>query len=257
VWESDTQPNTAEWICDQLAHLGHWGLGGDRFGEEITRLSPDGDPSIRFGSAVLSRWPIDRCTHHRLPVLADADLLVRAIPFELVHARTAGLHVFACHLAAAPTDLLHRRAQVLEIDRIVRAAVADPAQASTMPPVLCGDFNAEPDSDEIRFLCGLTALDGRVCFFQDAWRVAGEVIGPPEGFTQDWRSHPLASALNVHRKRIDYVFVGDPFRRRGDAGRVLRAERVFDRPRTGVQASDHAGLCVDIVWPDRPRDFAQ
>ena len=43
-----------------------------------------------------------------------------------------------------------------------------------MPPILCGDFNAEPDSDEIRFLCSLTALDGRTTFFQDAWRVAGD-----------------------------------------------------------------------------------
>jgi endonuclease/exonuclease/phosphatase family metal-dependent hydrolase len=117
-----------------------------------------------------------------------------------------------------------------------------------MPAILCGDFNAEPESDEIRFLCSLAVLDGRTAFYQDAWRVAGE--GP--GYTQDWRTNPIAAALNVHRKRIDYVFVGDPFQRRGGAGRVLTAELAFHESRTGTLASDHAGLVVDVVWPDRP-----
>jgi endonuclease/exonuclease/phosphatase family metal-dependent hydrolase len=118
-----------------------------------------------------------------------------------------------------------------------------------MPAILCGDFNAEPDSDEVRFLTSLTALGGRTTFYQDAWRVAGD--GGP-GLTQDWRVNPSAAALNVHPKRIDYVFVGDPFQRRGDAGRVLSARVAFHEPRTGVLASDHFGLVVDIVWPDRP-----
>ena len=117
-----------------------------------------------------------------------------------------------------------------------------------MPPILCGDFNAEPDGDEIRFLCSLTALDGRTTSFQDAWRAAGE--GP--GYTQDWRANAIADSMNVNRKRIDYVFVGDPFLRTGSAGRVLSASLAFHEPLTGVLASDHYGLSVDIVWPQRP-----
>jgi endonuclease/exonuclease/phosphatase family metal-dependent hydrolase len=117
-----------------------------------------------------------------------------------------------------------------------------------MPPILCGDFNAEPDSDEIRFLSSLTMLDGRTTFYQDAWRVAGD--GP--GYTQDWRTNRIAASLNVHRKRIDYVFVGDPFLRQGSAGRVLSASVAFDSPLTGVLASDHAGLVVEVAWPSKP-----
>ena len=119
---------------------------------------------------------------------------------------------------------------------------------AAMPAILCGDFNAEPDSDEIRFLTSLTSIGDRTTFYQDAWRVAGD--GP--GYTQDWRTNPIAASLNVHRKRIDYIFVGDPFLRVGHAGRVLRAEVVADEPLTGVLASDHAGLVAEIVWPDRP-----
>ena len=62
-----------------------------------------------------------------------------------------------------------------------------------------------------------------------------------------WRSNPIASAMNVNRKRIDYVFVGDPFQRTGNAGRILSAELAFHEPLTGVQASDHAGLVVEVV----------
>ena len=58
--------------------------------------------------------------------------------------------------------------------------------------------------------------------------------------------------MNINRKRIDYVFVGDPFQREGAAGRVLRAELAFHEPLTGVSASDHAGLVVDVAWPGRP-----
>ena len=188
-------------------------------------------------------------------MIAGEEAFVDGVPWELLHARTAGLDVFACHLAPAPTHGLHRRRQVVAIDELIRAARGDldvllggRHHRAAMPPILCGDFNAEPDSDEIRFLCGLTPLDGRTTFFQDAWRVAGD--GP--GLTQDWRGNPIAAAMNVHRKRIDYVFVGDPFQRAGGIGRVLRAEPAFHEPLTGVLASDHAGLVVDIAWPTRP-----
>ena len=119
-----------------------------------------------------------------------------------------------------------------------------------MPAILCGDFNAEPDSDEIRFLVVADVA-------RRAGRRSGRTHGASPatagpGYTQDWRGNPIASSLNVHRKRIDYVFVGDPFVRAGDAGRVLDCRVVFDESRTGVVASDHRGLCVDVVWPDRP-----
>ena len=118
-----------------------------------------------------------------------------------------------------------------------------------MPPILCGDFNAEPMSDEIRYLCGFTMLGGTTTSYQDAWTAAG---GGGPGHTCDWRDNPYCAGLNVQRKRIDYVFVGDPFLRVGSAGRVMHTEVVADTPLTGVVASDHRGIMVDIVWPDRP-----
>ena len=177
------------------------------------------------------------------------------MPWELFGVRTAGLDVFSTHLAAAPHQGRDRVEQVLAIDAIVAEVrggadrVVPGQRRTTMPAIVCGDFNAEPDSDEIRFLTSLGSIGERTTFFQDAWRVAGD--GGP-GYTQDWRTNPIAASLNVHRKRIDYIFVGDPFLRVGHAGRVLRAEVVAAEAITGVLASDHAGLLAEIVWPDRP-----
>jgi endonuclease/exonuclease/phosphatase family metal-dependent hydrolase len=251
IWQDGSTPNTAGWIVEQMLDTGwHWHFDGRPF---AAQLWPD--PALEFGSAVLSRWPIDSAVYHALPLVDGADAFVASVPWELLHVRTAGLDVFSCHLAAAPRDSDHRRCQVLAIDEIIATArgeldvsVSLGQVRDTMPAILCGDFNAEPDSDEIRFLCSLTALEGRTAFYQDAWRAAGD--GP--GYTQDWRTNPIAAALNVHRKRIDYVFVGDPFLRRGGAGRILAAQLAFHEPLTGVLASDHAGLVVDIAWPDRP-----
>ena len=246
AWESATSPNTVRWIVDSLTGAWHWRFGGG--------VVPFGaNEGAVFGSCVLSRWPIDSFTYERLPLGSDPDRFVGEIPWELVHAQTAGLDVFATHLAAAPSHGLHRCAQVAAIDervRLLRGGLDSLGKGrSSMPPILCGDFNAEPDSDEIRFLSSLTSLDGRTTFWQDSWRVAGDGT---VGYTQDWRDNPIAASLNVHRKRIDYVFVGDPFLRPGSGGRVLQASLAFHEMRTGVMASDHRGLVVDILWPTRP-----
>lgn len=250
IWESADHPCSAGDVVDRVrSGPWHWAFGGEPFGGTFGV-----DESLRFGSAILSRWPIDAETYHRLPVGPDAAGFLASVPWELLHVRTAGLDVFSTHLAAAPEDGLERCRQVLAIDDIVREVRGEVDTVSFgrprrgMPAIICGDFNAEPDSDEIRFLSGLTALDGRTTYYQDAWRQAGDGIG----FTQDWTTHPIAEAMNVARKRIDYVFVGDTFQRPGGAGRILKAARVFDRALTGVQASDHMGLVVDVMWPDRP-----
>jgi endonuclease/exonuclease/phosphatase family metal-dependent hydrolase len=248
--ESSTLPNAAGWIAERAAGEWHWVFGGAGFDD------PTYDQTVRWGPAILARWPIDAHQRFALPVGPDPHPTLRAAPWTLLHARTAGLDVFAAHLAPAPSDGVHRRLQVLAIDERIRAVrgSADDlprrGRREGMPAILAGDFNAEPDSDEIRFLCGLTPIDDRTTFFQDAWRCAGD--GGP-GHTQDWRTHPIAAALNVHRKRIDYVFVGDPFRRRGNAGRVLSATVVCNEPITGIQASDHMGLLAEIEWPDQLR----
>lgn len=258
IWTkiADPDSSTAHWVANRLSEADgrawHVAFGGGEFDEQLWP-----DAGVLFGSAVLSRWPIDEQHYWRLPVVADGDAFAAQVPWELIHARTAGLDVFACHLASAPVHGHHRRAQVLAIDEHIRAirepldgAVASRGPRVAMPAILCGDFNAEPESDEMRFLMSLCDLEGRRTYYQDAWKVAGDGSA---GWTQDWRTHPFAATINVPRKRIDYVLVGDAFSRVDGAGRVLHAELAFHESRTGVMASDHIGLCVDVLWPQRPR----
>ena len=199
----------------------------------------------------IAREPVEVVATHPLPVAGDDVHEAAFGTSELVHARVAGLDVFSTHLAPAPRHGNHRRVQVQAIDALIQstrgAADLDPSNAarSAMPPILCGDFNAEPESDEIRFLSGLTALGGVDTFYQDAWRVAGDGT---DGITNDWRN-PFGGMLNVHRKRIDYIFVGETFLRRGGGGRVLEAHVVLDEVVDGVPLSDHLGVLAVLVWP--------
>ena len=254
LWRESADVGITEWLVEALGQAGlpyHFIFGGHGFG-----AFGEQNPDFRFGSAVLSRWPIEDQHLWALPTAEDPhDPLPAMMPWELLHARTAGLDIFTTHLAPAPTHGRHRKLQVLEIDKLIREIRADldsyewGGQRVQVPPILTGDFNAEPDSDEIRFLKGFTTFNERTTFFQDAWAVAGD-DGP--GYTSDWRTHPLSEMLNIHRKRIDYIFVGDPFRRAGNVGRVLDCRVVANEPITGVQASDHRGLIAEITWPTRP-----
>lgn len=185
-----------------------------------------------FGNAVLSRWPID--DEHSMALAGETtdDDVRRCI----LHARTNGLDVFATHLNWKFDDAITRETQVQEVTAFIDEHADG---ASRLPPILGGDFNAEPDSTEIRFLTGTATLGGRSVYYQDAWRVAG---GREPGWTWDNRN-PYAHTVREPDRRIDYVFVGW----RHDAkGRVEAARVICDRVLTKTFASDHFGLLADI-----------
>lgn len=214
--------NTARWLADRSGY-GHVAFGG-----------VEARPGFRFGNAVLSRWPIDHEATHELPTAVRPGDVQRL----LLHVRTGGHDVFSTHLTSLYECGEQRERQVLEIERVIGAA-RDPD--APLPPILAGDFNAEPDSTEVRFLTGSTSLAGRSTYFQDAWRVAG---GRAPGWT--WTNeNPFAAAEFEPDRRIDYVFVG--WRRDDGRGRVTACSVVCDRPLTGTFPSDHAGLLVDIA----------
>ena len=190
----------------------------------------------RFGNAVLSRRCIDAQASCDLPWQPSEG----EVPRLVTHARTGGVDVFSTHLNWRYEDGWLREKQVEALADFV-AATAD--RDSPYPPVVAGDFNAEPEATEIRYLCGLTSLNGRSVYFQDAWRVAGD-----EGPGWTWANrNTFAAAEHEPDRRIDYVFVG--WRRSGGAGLVTSAQVVCDRSLTGTFASDHFGICADIADP--------
>jgi endonuclease/exonuclease/phosphatase family metal-dependent hydrolase len=67
IWHDGSTPNTAGWIVDQMPDHGwHWHFDGRPFGAQLWP-----DPALEFGSAVLSRWPIDSSAYHPLPLVDD------------------------------------------------------------------------------------------------------------------------------------------------------------------------------------------
>jgi endonuclease/exonuclease/phosphatase family metal-dependent hydrolase len=251
IWQDDHHANTAGWIAEHAAGNWVWEFGGFALPDPA---AAGVDPSVRFGSAILSRWPNDAVELMCLPVSNDEagpthktsrpDTLPRGMSFPFLHTRTAGIDVYSAHLQPQRQQAYHRVRQVLFIDDAVRRT-CDPS--SSMPPILCGDFNAGPESDEVRYLTGNAVIDGRSTYFQDSWAV----IHDRGGATQDG-ANDFYAPLNLPPKRIDYVFVGDPFLRPGGAGRVISSALAFDERKTATLASDHYGLSVDIAWPTRP-----
>ncbi|HEX2063274.1 MAG TPA: endonuclease/exonuclease/phosphatase family protein [Acidimicrobiales bacterium] len=221
VVQSEDQ-DQAEWLADAAAVDYHVAFGGS--------LDFGGG---QFGNAVLSRWTVEESHNAQLPYDADRGDMQRTV----LHARTRGMDVFSTHL----THLKHagalREAEVAELVRVVEQRAADDA---AVPPVVAGDFNAEPESTEVRHLCGLTSLNGRSTYFQDAWRVAG---GSGPGLTWDNRN-PFAATQKEIDRRLDYVFVG--WRKQSGAGRVRSARVVCDVSRTGTFASDHYGVVAEV-----------
>jgi endonuclease/exonuclease/phosphatase family metal-dependent hydrolase len=223
VIESADGQNQARWLAENAAGEYHVAYAGEKLWGDIGL----------FGNAVLSRWPID--AEHSMALAGEtvADDVRRSI----THARTGGYDMFATHLNWKFDDGITREAQVQEVATFIDEH-ADPA--SSLPPILAGDFNAEPDATEIRFLSGTATLGGRSVYYQDAWRVAG---GRGPGFTWDNRN-PYAFSVREPDRRIDYVFVGW----RHDAkGRVETARVVCDRALTGTFASDHFGVLAEIA----------
>ena len=193
-------------------------------------------PGIRFGNAVVSRWPIrqhewrplttgDKLDEGRVALRADIDG-----PRGIVQ-------VFSTHLNWRFDHSGVRQAQVRDL-----AAFVAESRPRTYPPVVCGDFNAEPHSDEVEMLTGQRelAVDGLV--LTDVWRA----MHPTEaGFT--WSNeNPFAAAAMEWDRRIDYVLVGWP--KPGGAGQPVSAELIGTKPTGDLWPSDHYGLVADLRY---------
>ncbi|MSP60116.1 MAG: hypothetical protein EXR72_07200 [Myxococcales bacterium] len=191
------------------------------------------------GLAILSALPIAHHEHRELP---HATPMERRIALGAAITTPHGeLAVFSTHLNYRLTDGVKREDQIAAIDAFVGDFAA--ARPSKLPRLLAGDFNAVPDSDEIRFLRGLHTHQGRRVYYQDAWAR----LHPDErGYTWAHRNVYTARLHWLDRdRRIDYIFVS-PLARDG-RGEVLDCRIVLDAPDAdGCFPSDHFGLLAEV-----------
>jgi endonuclease/exonuclease/phosphatase family metal-dependent hydrolase len=198
---------------------------------------------LQFGNALLSRWPIVEATNFPLPCEPDDE--TRSVLFAGVDAPCGRIPVFVTHLSWQLHKSDVRQQQVAFIVARVRELAAVDQEAG-FPPIVMGDFNAEPDSDEIRYLRGYTARLGRSVSFADCFAVAGD--GSP-GYTFA-RENPYALRAREPNRRLDYIFVRGPDRQL--RGEPLAARLCFRASEAGVWPTDHYGVLAEIQALPRP-----
>jgi endonuclease/exonuclease/phosphatase family metal-dependent hydrolase len=187
------------------------------------------------GIGFVSRWPMTE-PRRRLLRAQDGSGFGQA-----VHVAVAGecgsIQLFAVMLDYPLDASGLRQHQVRQLVRFI-AETASPQD----PVVVCGDFNAGPDSDEIRMLTGRSAPAAPGMVFYDAWEVAGD--GSP-GFTWSNRN-PLAAIGLYPDRRFDYIFSAWP--RRGGVGHPTGCSLLGVRAPGEQQVSDHYGLAADLRY---------
>lgn len=195
---------------------------------------PGGDE----GLAIVARHPIVEHQVARLPGAGTDD--PRILLSAAIHAPAARFWVHCTHLHYPLDGGLVREQQVVAVDQAVRALGMSADDAPVH--ILCGDFNAPPDSDEMRFLRGLTTLAGRRTAYQDAF---ARVHPRADGFTWCAEMGPARArrSLDVDR-RLDYVLVSP--RRKDGRGTVLDARVVLDERDGAISASDHYAVLADV-----------
>lgn len=187
----------------------------------------------RIGNAVLSRFPIAETAVLALPGTDEERLVL----FAALDSPQGLIPFFTTHLDWRLDHGHVRQAQVIALTAFIEAH----APHDGVPPIIVGDFNAEPDSDEMRFLRGLTTLGGgRSHYFADCFAVAGDGSA---GFTYD-RTNDFAAMLREPNRRIDYIYVRGPDER--FRGEPLSARVAFAEKHGGVFPSDHFGLVAEI-----------
>ena len=184
-----------------------------------------------IGNAVLSRYPILGGESQPLP--ATQGTMARVVMRADIQLPEGLLHFFCTHLSHRADESYRRELQAAAVDRFVREATRE------LPRIVVGDFNADSDSNEIRFLTGKSTLHGRSTYYQDAASICHT-----EAAT--WaRRNPNTEIFREGDRRIDYVFVSHA--RPDGNGAVVSCRLAFDAPgNNGRFASDHFGVFAEV-----------
>lgn len=189
---------------------------------------------VLFGNAVLSRWPISRTEVLPLPIGASTEN--RSLLFTEIQSPFGKLPFFVTHLNWMFHEGHVRETQVSAIAQHMK----NETPIDGLPPILAGDFNAQPEAAEIRFLKGLQSLDSKSFYLADCFEQAGQGAG----ITFDSTRNPFAAVTYEFPRRIDYIFVRGPDKL--NRGKPLAASVVFEEVVEGIAASDHYGVVAEI-----------
>lgn len=234
VWARGGE-NLAEWLASRLGM--HWVWAPSRAPQRWQRRL--GDATVDFGNAILSRRPIAVRDVVELPARAGDDDGRLAL-YARIDGPTHQVPFFTTQLTSDIDASAIRCEQV----KALAEFVASHSDGTGFPPVITGDFNAWPDSDEIRQFGGYKTapvVPGHVLL--DAWAYAD-----PAQPSATWdTANPYVAAGFEPSARIDYIHTGPPGSE--GLGSVASVRRVGDEPVDGVWPSDHAAVLADLRTP--------
>ncbi|UBU09724.1 endonuclease/exonuclease/phosphatase family protein [Nonomuraea gerenzanensis] len=219
-------------VAPDVVALQEW--AGQRLGYEHAAVISEKAPV-----AVLSRWPVVRQEDRLLPGGPPPEKKGGVLPGRALFCELDGprgpLQVFSVMIGAYRLgDSQARQEQVRAL-----AAFVQEVSSRRHPTLVCGDFNAPPDSDEMRMLTGRAATPVPGLVFYDAWEVAGDG-GPGHTWSN---ANPWARPGLYPDRRFDYVLSAWP--RAGGAGHPVRCEVVGDGPEPG---SDHYAVLAELRY---------
>jgi endonuclease/exonuclease/phosphatase family metal-dependent hydrolase len=223
AWSTDDRDQPAEIAA---------ALGLDHV-EVAPYAGPPGPDGQRILLAVISRWPLRDAISRPLPS-ALARSQGRGTLGVIVDHPAGPLPVVTTHLNSSPTGSGDRVSEVRAVAELT-GELAGAADAD-LGPIVTGDLNAEPESDEVRLLGGLlTAPAVPGLGLEDVWHYA-DPAGP--GYTWRWENSFVAAG--TRSARIDYILVGL-------STGVLGARMIGLDPVDGVHPSTHAGVCAKLL----------
>lgn len=237
VWAESHGDNQAEQLAGALGYEYAYARANDIDGVEL-------------GNAILSRWPLVDSDAIELP-MSDLAPERRCALHAVVRAPFALLPVVTTHLTWQRNNSRGRQEQVRAV-----LALTDSLATSDWPPILGGDFNADPDSDEIRMITGKSIQSHDRLVFQDAWVHGGDESS--SGATWTPRSKHFATTRSTElaampwlSRRLDYLFVGLPDGRphKTIAVQVEKAWLAGKGENETIEGSDHYAVVADL----RPR----
>jgi endonuclease/exonuclease/phosphatase family metal-dependent hydrolase len=235
----------AQWPHRRFAHASPWWR----------------DKRVSFGNAIVSRFPITAS--------AEMELPVELTPGDVFHETRS---VLCCtlqvpHVGPVTVSTTHLNYKLHHAGARTRQAIAlaafverhRPRGAGAFPAILCGDLNAKPGEEAVRYLTGQVsvrgvALEGDAAreeglhlresvYFVDSWAHAGRPRGG-KGYT--WCSYNPNTTVDLEEdKRIDYILSTPP--RSDGVGLVEECRVVCDHPYVGgCFPSDHFGVLAEF-----------
>lgn len=221
-----------------------WGDDSTNFAAQLAAdlgyhhiYAPGAKPNgVHMGNAILSRWPI---LEHEIISLFDKPAApeLRVAIYAKVDGPRGKIPVFCTHLNWQIHDSAVRQKQVAELAHFVNAS-----RPWNFPPIIGGDFNADPGAEEIRMMTGETTCPVEKLAFYDAWAFSGNA-GP--GHTWD-NTNSFAASVNEANRRIDYIFAGLP--RAKGLGHITDCRVVGNVQVDGIWPSDHFAVLAEFRY---------